>query len=60
MTDNNKTKIDELISRVFNEDPLLRSYLRLAKPQTEALTEEQKKENLVKAIMDAGKPKQTK
>jgi hypothetical protein len=59
MTDNNKPNANELISRIFNEDPL-RSYLKVDKPQTDDLTEKQKRDNFIKAIIDAGKPKQTK
>jgi len=57
MEDNKKDKSDE-IPKIFNNDPFLRSYSKLVKPRTEVMTEEQKKENFVKAIMDAGKTNQ--
>jgi hypothetical protein len=60
MKDNNKPNADELISKIFSEDDPLRSYLKVDKPQTDVLTEEQKRDNFIKAILDAGKPKQTK
>jgi len=60
MNTNEENGGDETISRIFNGDPLLRLYLKLAKPQTDALTEEQKKENFVKAILDGGKTNQEK
>ena len=55
---NEQNEADEIISRIFNDDPLLRSYQKLVKPRPDALTEEQKRENFIKAIMDAGKTNQ--
>jgi hypothetical protein len=53
MKNNEENKADKIVSRIFNDDPLLRSYLELTRPQTEALTEEDKRENFIKAIVDA-------
>lgn len=60
MKNNEKNTADEIVSRIFNDDPLLRSYLKLTRPQREALTEDDKRENLIKAIVDTRKTNQEK
>jgi hypothetical protein len=60
MKNNEENKADETVSRIFNDDPLVRSYLKLTRPQTEILNKEDKRENFIKAIVDAWKTNQEK
>lgn len=55
MTDNNKTKTNDVIREIENPETFLNNLLKSLKPKTDAVTEKQKKERFVKAILDLGK-----
>ncbi len=53
MKDNNKTNTDEVIWRFENVDSFLKEVFTRVKPQTDAMTEKQKTENVIKVIMSS-------
>lgn len=55
MTDNNKTKTDDAIRDLEDPETFLNNLFKSLKPKTDALTEKQKREQFVKAILDLGK-----
>ncbi|MGI9068720.1 MAG: hypothetical protein ACR2HX_20250 [Pyrinomonadaceae bacterium] len=55
MADNNKTKTNALIWNLEDAETFLKTLFKSFKPKTDAMTEEQKLEQIVKAITDFGK-----
>ncbi len=57
---NNKPETNQLVRRFENVDIFLKNLFKLAKPQTDAMTEKQRRERFLKSIMDLGKTNQEK